>query len=179
MLPHEEMQKVGLSFGQMSGWAGRSCTQVNAGYSLFEPQEAPHTRMSNTNTTGLNPILRVDFPPAERLGRGKITLLEHIRETGSISAAGRAMDMSYRRAWLLVSALNRMFTQDAVESQRGGKQGGGAVVTPFGEELIRRFRAMEEKLDAALATELAWLEENRNPNASTADRTVTDPERHS
>lgn len=135
--------------------------------------------MSKTNTTGLTPVLRVDFPHAERLGRGKIMLLEHIRETGSISAAGRAMDMSYRRAWLLVSALNRMFTQDAVESQRGGKQGGGAVVTPFGEELILRFRAMEEKADAALAPELAWLEENRNPNAPAAGGAVTDPGRRS
>lgn len=131
--------------------------------------------MSQKNTTVLNPILRIDFPHAERLGRGKIILLEHIRETGSISAAGRAMDMSYRRAWLLVSALNRMFTQEAVESQRGGKQGGGAVVTPFGEELIRRFRAMEEKAEAALAAELAWLEENRNASAPP----VKDPEPHS
>ncbi|OBZ95202.1 hypothetical protein ADU59_11425 [Pararhizobium polonicum] len=128
--------------------------------------------MSQKNTTVLTPILRIDFPHAERLGRGKIMLLEHIQETGSISAAGRAMDMSYRRAWLLVSALNRMFMQEAVESQRGGKQGGGAVLTPFGEELIRRFRAMEEKAEAALAAEMAWLEENRDPSAPP----VKDPE---
>ena len=79
--------------------------------------------MTQTESSSLYPVLRVDFPHAERLGRGKIELLEHIRETGSISAAGRAMDMSYRRAWLLVSALNGMFKQDAVESQRGGKAG--------------------------------------------------------
>ncbi|HTO33757.1 MAG TPA: winged helix-turn-helix domain-containing protein [Pararhizobium sp.] len=132
--------------------------------------------MSKKNTTGLTPVLRVDFPHAERLGRGKIMLLEHIRKTGSISAAGRAMDMSYRRAWLLVSALNRMFAQETVASQRGGKQGGGAVITPFGEELIRRFRAMEAKAEAALAAELAWLEENRNP--SPVVTAVTDPEQH-
>lgn len=131
--------------------------------------------MTAKENTGLKPVLRIDFPHAERLGRGKITLLEHIRETGSISAAGRAMDMSYRRAWLLVSALNSMFSQDAVLSQRGGRQGGGAVVTPFGEELIRRFRAMEDKTEAALAEEMAWLESNRNPHAMP----VTDPAQHS
>lgn len=135
--------------------------------------------MSKKSTTDLTPILRVDFPHAERLGRGKIMLLEHIRETGSISAAGRAMDMSYRRAWLLVSALNRMFVQEAVASQRGGKQGGGAVITPFGEELIRRFRTMEAKTEAALAGELAWLDENRNPNPLTASQVITDPGQHS
>lgn len=134
--------------------------------------------MSKKNTTGLIPVLRVDFPHAERLGRGKIALLEHIRETGSISAAGRAMDMSYRRAWLLVSALNGMFKQDAVASQRGGKQGGGAVVTPFGEELIRRFRVMEEKAEAALSEELGWLESNRNPDAMPTGE-LTDPAQHS
>lgn len=121
-----------------------------------------------------NLVLRIDFPHADRLGRGKIMLLEHIRETGSISAAGRAMDMSYRRAWLLVSAINRMFTQDAVESQRGGKQGGGAVVTAFGEELIRRFRAMEEHAEIALSAELAWLRDNLSGVAPATDE-ITAP----
>ncbi|MCV9966609.1 winged helix-turn-helix domain-containing protein [Pararhizobium sp. BT-229] len=131
--------------------------------------------MSKQDTSVLTPVLRIDFPRAERLGRGKIMLLEHIRETGSISAAGRAMDMSYRRAWLLVSALNSMFKEEAVSSQRGGKQGGGAVVTPFGEELIRRFRAMEEKAETAFSEELAWLESNRNPDAAPAGGSLTDP----
>lgn len=113
----------------------------------------------------LRPILRIDFPPADRLGRGKILLLELIRETGSISAAGRAMDMSYRRAWLLVDALNRMFTEPSVDTQRGGKQGGGALVTPFGEELIRRYREMEERARAAIADDLVWLESVRDRDA--------------
>ncbi|KQR75998.1 winged helix-turn-helix domain-containing protein [Rhizobium sp. Leaf341] len=110
------------------------------------------------------PVIRIDLPSPsglQRLGRGKITLLEHIRETGSISAAGRAMDMSYRRAWLLVSAVNAMFGEEAVTSQRGGKQGGGAMVTPFGEALIARFRAMEEKALSAMAEDIAWLEAQR------------------
>ncbi|SES31659.1 winged helix-turn-helix domain-containing protein [Rhizobium sp. NFR03] len=115
-------------------------------------------------TSPPRPVIRLDLSgPSgpERLGRGKIALLEHIRETGSISAAGRAMDMSYRRAWLLVSALNAMFEEDSVTSQRGGKQGGGAMVTPFGEALISRFRAMEEKALAAMAEDIVWLEAHR------------------
>lgn len=71
--------------------------------------------------------------------------------------------MSYRRAWQLVDTINRMFLQAAVESQRGGKQGGGAVVTPFGEELIRRFRHMEMLVVHALKAELDWLETQRSP----------------
>ncbi|NVD41709.1 LysR family transcriptional regulator [Ensifer sp. HO-A22] len=118
----------------------------------------------NDRPDDLRPILRIDFPPEDRLGRGKIMLLEHIRETGSISAAGRAMDMSYRRAWLLVDALNRMFKEPSVESQRGGKQGGGAALTPFGETLIRRYREMEAKARAAIADDLAWLEDARDPD---------------
>ncbi len=114
----------------------------------------------------LRPVLRIDFPPEDRLGRGKVLLLELIRETGSISAAGRAMDMSYRRAWLLVDALNRMFKEPAVESQRGGRQGGGAALTAFGEALIERFRAMEAKARAAIADDLDWLEAARSGEAS-------------
>ncbi len=114
-----------------------------------------------SSITPLRPILRIDFPPGERLGRGKIELMEHIASTGSISSAGRAMDMSYRRAWLLVDALNRMFAQPVIWSQRGGKQGGGAGLTPFGTELLARYRGMENDLRSALQADLDWLEANR------------------
>ncbi len=114
----------------------------------------------------LKPVLRVDFPPGERLGHGKIELMELIVETGSISAAGRAMDMSYRRAWLLVDALNHMFKQPVIESQRGGKQGGGAALTAFGTELLGRYRGMEKRMNEALRPDIDWLEANRNPDAA-------------
>jgi molybdate transport system regulatory protein len=119
--------------------------------------------MDTTAKHQIIPILRISFPEEDRLGRGKMELLEHIRETGSISAAGRAMDMSYRRAWLLVSEMNRMFSEQVVESQRGGQKGGGAALTPFGAELLSRFRRMEATVRASLASDLAWLESNRRP----------------
>ena len=118
--------------------------------------------MTDPAETPLTPVLRISFPDEDRLGRGKMELLEHIRETGSISAAGRAMDMSYRRAWMLVADMNRMFREQVVESQRGGQKGGGAALTPFGEELLRRFRQMEKTVRASLAEDLAWLEAKRD-----------------
>ncbi|MDX3925704.1 MAG: winged helix-turn-helix domain-containing protein [Shinella sp.] len=118
-----------------------------------------------SSSSELRTVVRIDLPP-NRLGHGKMRLLEHIRETGSISAAGRAMDMSYRRAWLLVDEMNQMFGKPVVESQRGGKQGGGAVVTEFGEELLTRFREMEKKIENALSSDLDWLEANRNHSRS-------------
>jgi molybdate transport system regulatory protein len=124
------------------------------------------TTMSPGSKCDLQPVLRIDFPNEKKIGRGKMQLLEHIRETGSISAAGRAMDMSYRRAWLLVSEMNAMFAQPVVDSQRGGKQGGGAVVTDFGETLLQRFRDMEKKIETALASDIAWLEANRGVTKS-------------
>jgi molybdate transport system regulatory protein len=124
--------------------------------------------MKNDADNTLVPILRISFPREDRLGRGKMELLEHIRETGSISAAGRAMDMSYRRAWLLVSDMNRMFKEPVVESQRGGQKGGGAALTPFGEALLARFRQMEQTLRATLADDLAWLEANRSRRGSSS-----------
>lgn len=119
--------------------------------------------MSKMPRDHLKLVLRISFPDQDRLGHGKIELLEHIRETGSISAAGRAMDMSYRRAWLLVADLNRMFLLPSVESQRGGQKGGGAALTEFGEQLLARFRAMEKSMHQALAADLEWLDANRRP----------------
>lgn len=121
--------------------------------------------MSNIHQP-LKPVLRIDFPPGDRLGHGKIELMELIVETGSISAAGRAMDMSYRRAWLLVDALNHMFRQPVIESQRGGKQGGGAALTAFGAELLERYRGMQKQMNEVLRQDIDWLEANRNPQAA-------------
>jgi molybdate transport system regulatory protein len=90
--------------------------------------------------------LKLRAGDGEQLGPGKIRLLELLKETGSISAAGRAMGMSYRRAWLLIDELNHMFREPVTQSRHGGRNGGGAVLTPFGSELIDRYRAIESRV---------------------------------
>src|ERR1700687_5296735 len=87
--------------------------------------------------------VRIDLDTEGRIGPGKIQLLENIRVCGSISAAGRAMDMSYKRAWDLVDEINRICRHAAVERQTGGKNGGGAVLTPLGVSLVERYRQIE------------------------------------
>jgi molybdate transport system regulatory protein len=101
--------------------------------------------------------VRIDLDDRERIGPGKIQLLEKIDEFGSISAAGRAMDMSYKRAWDLVDEINRICRQPAVERQTGGKNGGGAVLTPFGTSLVARYRKIERDAASAVRRELAAL----------------------
>ena len=101
---------------------------------------------------------RIELAPESAIGPGKIRLLELLRETGSISAAGRAMDMSYRRAWLLIDALNRAFREPVVTTRPGGKQGGGAALTDFGAALIASYRDMEKAAHRALRPQLATLE---------------------
>ena len=92
-----------------------------------------------------------------RIGPGKIQLLENIHTCGSISAAGRAMEMSYKRAWDLVDEINRICRQAAVERQTGGKNGGGAVLTPFGISLVKRYRKIERDAASAARKELQAL----------------------
>jgi molybdate transport system regulatory protein len=101
--------------------------------------------------------LRLVMPGKHPLGPGKVQLLQLIKTRGSISAAGAAMDMSYRRAWLLVDELNGMFKEPAVIKSQGGKQGGGAVLSPFGEELLARYAAMESQALEAMAENMRWL----------------------
>ncbi|MFB9265386.1 winged helix-turn-helix domain-containing protein [Bradyrhizobium erythrophlei] len=101
--------------------------------------------------------VRIDLDAEDRIGPGKIQLLENIRECGSISAAGRAMEMSYKRAWDLVDEINRICRQAAVERQTGGKNGGGAVLTPFGLSLVARYRKIERDAATAVRKELDAL----------------------
>ena len=89
--------------------------------------------------------IRIDLDGGLRIGPGKIRLLELIEATGSISAAGRAMAMSYRRAWLLVESLNTSFREPVVAAQSGGRHGGGARLTPFGHDLVVCYRAIEAR----------------------------------
>ena len=99
-------------------------------------------------------------PDEHKLGPGKIRLLEAIRAHGSISAAAREMGMAYRHAWELVDDLNRCFAEPVVAAATGGRRGGGASLTPWGEELIRRFRRLESAAEKALRAGVAELEDH-------------------
>ena len=101
--------------------------------------------------------IRIDLDSESRIGPGKVLLLENIHACGSISAAGRAMDMSYKRAWDLVDEINRICRQVAVQRQAGGKKGGGAVLTPFGISLVARYRKIERDAGSAVRKELQAL----------------------
>lgn len=102
-------------------------------------------------------MLRVALTSRHHIGPGKVRLLELIDELGSISAAARAMEMSYRRAWLLVENMNTMFRAPVITPAIGGTQGGGAVLTQLGREIIVRFRRMEAATGKAIASDLAAL----------------------
>ena len=102
--------------------------------------------------------LRIDFDGDRAIGPGKIKLLELIDALGSISAAGRRMNMSYRRAWLLVDSLNRCFREPLVASHTGGQHGGGASLTPAGVAVVRHYRAVEAAAHAAGANHIDALQ---------------------
>jgi molybdate transport system regulatory protein len=108
--------------------------------------------------SGTRLTLRVDFGPSRSIGPGKIRLLEAIDRTGSISQAGRALGMSYRRAWLLIDDMNHCFRDAVVSAKPGGAQGGGATLTEFGAELIRDYRAIETAAEVAAKKKLRGLE---------------------
>ncbi len=101
--------------------------------------------------------LRVVLGPGVAFGPGKADLLEAIAATGSISAAGRQLKMSYRRAWLLVEELNGSFESALVAADKGGVHGGGARLTELGIRVLRHFRSMERKTQKAIATDLSAL----------------------
>ena len=91
------------------------------------------------------------------VGPGKADLLEGIRETGSIAAAGRRMGMSYKQAWLLIDTMNHCFSKPLVEAVKGGKSGGGANLTQLGEDVLTRYRRMQTATEEVIADDLAAL----------------------
>lgn len=108
-------------------------------------------------------VLSARFPA---MGPGKARLVALIDETGSISSAAREMGMSYRRAWQLVEALNKSFTEPVVVTAVGGRRGGGAVVTAFGKRLVKHYHGMEAKASAAITADLeAFSTHLRKPAA--------------
>jgi molybdate transport system regulatory protein len=103
-------------------------------------------------------LLRLYLTPDRPLGPGKISILESIRESGSISEAAREMKMSYRSAWLLVDSMNSVFREPVVNTRLGGRGGGSATLTEFGASVVRHYRSMERATLRAIAKDLASLE---------------------
>lgn len=93
--------------------------------------------------------LRIDLAPGRAVGPGKIALLEALDRTGSLAQAARELDMSYRRAWLLLKSLNELSGEAVVVSVKGGNGGGGATLTAAGRALIAAFHAVEAVATAA------------------------------
>lgn len=102
--------------------------------------------------------LRIDFDPEGRLGPGKVTLLERVAASGSISAAARGMNMSYKHAWDLIEEMNLLFGKPLVSTQTGGKDGGGAQLTPMGHAVVTRFRAIEMAAARAARAQMEALQ---------------------
>jgi molybdate transport system regulatory protein len=117
----------------------------------------PKPAAKNTAKTTPATRLRVVLAPGVFLGPGKGELLEGIAATGSISAAGRAMGMSYKRAWQLVETLNGYFRAPLVTAATGGKAGGGAQLTALGKQVLAQYQAMTAATEKACARQVAAL----------------------
>lgn len=91
------------------------------------------------------------------MGPGKAQLLIAIQSCGSISAAAKEMHMSYKRAWQLVDVMNTHFSLPVVASMTGGQYGGGAQLTPFGEDLLACYQRLQVQAKNAITEEIAFM----------------------
>ncbi len=103
--------------------------------------------------------LRVKFSDDFYMGPGRADLMQGIAETGSITASGKRMDMSYKRAWSLVQALNEGFGAPLIETSRGGAAQGGAHLTAEGQFVLQSYRAMEAAAREAIAEEFGSVQQ--------------------
>ena len=112
--------------------------------------------------------IRVDFETGASLGPGKVRLLEEIEKTGSIRNAAEAVGMSFRQAWLLLKAIEQMFGEPVIATQRGGSRGGGSVLTDLGRLVVESYRQLERASASAARTELAALDRRIDSTAPVA-----------
>jgi molybdate transport system regulatory protein len=118
------------------------------------------TKVSTTSASNQPEVrfrMRIRQADAVAIGPGKIDLLEAVREHGSISAAARSLGMSYRRAWLLIDELNSTLKTPATSSETGGTSGGGCVLTPVGEKIVRLYREIEEEAARSCSPQISAL----------------------
>jgi molybdate transport system regulatory protein len=101
--------------------------------------------------------IRIDFDDGSALGPGKVRLLELIADTGSIRKAAAGMKMSYRKAWLLLQALEGTFGRPLVKTATGGVQGGGASLTTLGKAVVARYRSLGHEAVRSGAKHLTYL----------------------
>ena len=125
--------------------------------------------MGTDKTAGL--WIKLTLGGAGQVGPGKIELLRRIGEHQSISAAARSMEMSYRRAWLLVDEMNKLFAQPVVAKWQGGRSKGGASLTAFGQHLIETYDTVVERAHQANAELLSTISDDvgvKQPRKSSA-----------
>jgi molybdate transport system regulatory protein len=119
---------------------------------------SPASSLPAPNKAANRLSIRVDLASGARIGPGKVAVLEEIARSGSISAAGRALHISYRRTWELVEDLNATLGAPVVQTAAGGSGGGGASLTELGQAVVARYRAIEEDCAAAARKHLAALQ---------------------
>ena len=118
------------------------------------------TTLMTTKIPAASPAVirpRIYLGPKLSLGPGKIDLLRAVSETGSISSAARTLGMSYKRAWVLLDAMNQGFGRPVLEALAGGRGGGGARLTPLGQAIIRHYLRMETKCQATIQPDIVSL----------------------
>ena len=115
--------------------------------------------------------IRIDVASGDQIGPGKIALLEAIGEQGSISGAARSLGMSYRWAWLLVKEINQTMQEPAVTAEKGGRNGGGAAVTPAGARIVGLYRTIEAQVQEAAADECHAIQRLARPGKTPARAT--------
>jgi molybdate transport system regulatory protein len=135
----------------------------------------PASEASADGHGGARLMIRLAFGAHDAIGPGKARLMELVDRHGSISAASRAMGISYRRAWLLIEGLRRAFRKPVVAARHGGKRGGGAGLTVFGRALVRRYRAIERRARAAVARELRAMGRDMAQRPAPAPRKAPPP----
>lgn len=116
--------------------------------------------------------VRIDFDRHNAIGPGKIALLEQLRQCGSLSQAARALDMSYRRAWQLLSSLNQSFREPLVVTAIGGSGGGGSTLTPLGKAMIEAYREFERTVNRQADRQFGRFMRTVNPTSSSARRPI-------
>lgn len=127
-----------------AGYYNEHKSSKNSFFKRSVMQKCHNVTISPQKNMEIKSKLWIDIDSEPVFGRGRKFLLEAIDKYGSISQAAKEINISYRKAWSYIKAMEERIGMRLVERHAGGKHGGGAALTNEAKRFLKKYEALDD-----------------------------------